>query len=403
MANRAARAPQARNWVFTRQLSDTEVAAHNGAEDQFPNWHLDEHVKFLIYQLETAPSTRKLHAQGFITFTCPQRMSRVKAILGNNPHCEIAHDTDASIAYCSKESTRTFGPWRYGVPPPPGQGHRTDLAQIYADIKEGKSTHDMLEADPNVARYEKAIKFMRFDFLEASSDRQQFGIDVYIFWGATGTGKSFTAVNLFGAAQDYFKIDCANADKGKIWFDGYEGQKLLIIDDFDSSLCTIGYMKVLLDKYKLRLPIKGLHTWACYGTVIITSNSQPNTWYTHASQPDLAALERRITEIRHYESDKFCVWQQESFNGAPIGPKHKDIIKVSWETPATEPLAQDIQPAPAAQEPLPTIPIPDEPPSWYDKFDEDDLFTLNTEESLMCDDEVLNTPPEEEGDLTQYP
>lgn len=319
-------APQSRNWCFTYHLTADECALI-GETDLFPNWNTNAAVKYLVYQLERAPHTGIIHAQGFINLKSPRKLTFFKKLIANTVHAEIAHDVPASILYCQKSESRVFGPWIYGAAPE--QGKRTDLATLYDDIKAGKRTHAMLEENPAIARYEKQIKFMRFDCLEAASDRQAKGVHVSVFWGSTETGKTFSAINLYGADGDYFKIDCTN-QKGQIWFDGYEGQRLLIIDDFDATLCSIGYMKVLLDKYKLRLPIKGGHVWAAFTQVIITSNSMPNTWYIGASEADSAALARRLHHIRHYESGQQCLWREESFNGLPIGDIHQDVINLTW-------------------------------------------------------------------------
>lgn len=356
----AARAPQSRNWVFTYNFPQGEETNITD-QDPFPEWHTNPLVGFIVYQVERAPHTGQLHIQGFVNLKQSRKMAWVKKFIhaNNTAHVEIAHDVPASILYCMKGESRVHGPWKYGQEP--AQGKRTDLITMYEDIKAGKRTHEMLEADPNVARYEKQIKFMRFDALEHASDRQEVGVTVYVFWGSTRCGKTFTAINQFGADGDYFKIDCTN-QKGTIWFDGYEGQRLLIIDDFDETLCPIGYLKVLLDKYRLRLPIKGGHTWATFKTVIITSNSPPNTWYPNAKPEDQLALEKRLHQIRHYvlegEPPVQCRWREVNFNGLPIGPYHEDIIQLNF-VPAVPPPLGFLQGLTPEGEPLPPPPVPE--------------------------------------------
>jgi len=118
----AARAPQSRNWVFTRQVTEQEerLFTRHRVFDLMPEcghpylWHTNDACSFTVFQLEKAPSTGQLHIQGFIHFKSSRKMSFVKNLIGNEPHCEVAHDVPASILYCQKSDTRIKGPWKYG-------------------------------------------------------------------------------------------------------------------------------------------------------------------------------------------------------------------------------------------------------------------------------------------------
>ena len=62
-------------------------------------------------------------------------------------------------------------------------------------------TREMLEEDPCVAKFEKQIKFMRFNIQEGDSDRQLRGVKTYVFYGPTDMGKTYTAMNLMDPAN----------------------------------------------------------------------------------------------------------------------------------------------------------------------------------------------------------
>jgi len=79
---------------------------------------------------------------------------------------------------------------------------------------------------------------------------------------------------------------------GQLWFDGYDGQDVVIFDDFYGGL-PLPYMLRLLDGYPMRLPIKGGHTYAKWTKVYLTSNVPPTEWY---QDPD-GAFARRIHEV----------------------------------------------------------------------------------------------------------
>lgn len=295
--------PQSRNFVFTRQATNEEAQvwmATAALVEPF-KWYEDPRVKAVRFQIERAPTTMKLHCQGFIAFKNPCRMAAVKKLIGNNAHVEFSVDPVKAWEYAGKTETRMIGPWTHGDPPV-DQGTRTDLTAIWDGIKAGKRTYEMMAADPKIARYEKAIKYIKFTIQEGQSDRQKQGVKVYVFYGATDLGKTYTAINLMDP-NNCFKMDPLSTKTGTLWFDGYEGERTLIMDEFEGdNYCSYNKLKVLLDVYKCRLEIKGSFTWACWTTVILCSNSPPREWYPVAPTAEhiLKPLQRRIYQIRHF-------------------------------------------------------------------------------------------------------
>ena len=79
------------------------------------------------------------------------------------------------------------------------------------------------------------------------------------------------------------------------WWDGYDNQKTVIIDDF------YGWMKYdellrIMDRYPHRVPIKGGYINFTSEYLTFTSNISPNDWY-HGEwfkEWEQKALERRI-------------------------------------------------------------------------------------------------------------
>ena len=300
-------ATKSRNWCFTRQSTDAEAAAWAATAAAlpcpFPHWKDDPRVKYICFQIEKAPDTGKLHVQGCICMKSPCRMTAVKTLVGNNPHCEVTKDLKGASDYCKKPESRVHGPYEFGDLPQ--QGKRTDLATLYSDIKAGKKMSTILEENPSAARFEKSAKLMRFCLMESSSDRQAQGVKVYVFWGATDLGKTYTAYNLMDP-KNVFKFDPPETRQANLWFDGYEGERTIIFDEFNGdNYCSLNKLKSLLDVYKCRLQVKGGYTWANWTTVILTSNYPPRQWYTVAPSEAaslLAPLKRRIYQIRHFIS-----------------------------------------------------------------------------------------------------
>lgn len=85
-----------------------------------------------------------------------------------------------------------------------------------------------------------------------------------------------------------------------LWWDGYSGQKVVLIEEFRGQV-QLQKMLQVLDKYPLRLEIKGGSVPARYELVIVTSNTRPEDWYPDNPQkpgatrePERKALARRL-------------------------------------------------------------------------------------------------------------
>lgn len=76
----------AKNYVFTRQATGDEVAAWSAylsGAAVFPDlfhWHDDPNVKYVVYQIERAPTTGQLHVQGLVCFKKSVRLTGAKNV-----------------------------------------------------------------------------------------------------------------------------------------------------------------------------------------------------------------------------------------------------------------------------------------------------------------------------------
>jgi len=348
-----------RNWVFTINANE-----ENGEEVTWPCPGLEPHpladwmdsgkIDYLVYQCEEAPSTHKIHLQGYCQFNTTMRLAAVKKISAT-AHWEVRHGThEQAVAYCKKEESRLNGPWEVGQATG-GQGKRNDLEAIHNLVLAKKTNLEILEeVGAGASRFAKNITWLRFTDQEADSDRQLVGMKVLTLYGATGMGKTYAAVNVLAGGKDYYMAECPSHKDSKLWFDGYEGQKTLILDDFSGDFCAFRFLLRLLDKYKLKVEVKGGHAWAVWTTVVITSNIHPSGWY---SSVDLAPLKRRLTEngseIRL--TTERGLYQLVDWDDHPIGDiipfaPHDQIILSApaspqlGEAPATGPTSSHTEP-----------------------------------------------------------
>lgn len=264
-------------------------------------------------------------------------MKQMKEKFSATAHWEVARGTpQENKDYCTKSATKVAGPWEFGELPPK-QGSRSDLKAIWhMAAYEKKDNLAIFEATQGkAARYFKEINHIRFAYNEAKSDRQQTGLEVLVFYGATGLGKTYCATNYYGN-NDYHIATVPSTLGAKLWFDGYQGQQLMVIDDYEGKNIDYRFMLRLLDHYKLILEIKGGSVYAVYSRIIITTNVHPSAWFP--KEVNTAPLRRRIHHI-YQLLDERDLYQEIDWNENKIGDVKKFVPVPPYvkAAPAKEP------------------------------------------------------------------
>lgn len=122
------------------------------------------------------------------------------------------------------------------------------------------------------------------------------------YYGATGTGKTRQAIE--EGMDDYW----LSGEKLK-WFDGYDGQKVAIIDDLRADSCQWGYLLRLLDIYPVTVEIKGGHANWCPDIIIITAPVMPEELFknhqTDQVWDKIDQLKRRIHVFRNFDEEPY--------------------------------------------------------------------------------------------------
>lgn len=281
---------QLKYWCFTSYNLNAE----------FTEWEsLPDAVTYLIYQEEICPETRKRHLQGYVEFDRSYRMQRVKQILGTyGVHLESRKGSSQDAAdYCRKQDSRVEDGIQVelGTRSKTNQGHRSDLDSAARLLLGGGSISELMQEHPSTfVRYHRGFENMYFRVNKQSSKRWR-DVRILVLWGDTGTGKTRTAIELAAIhGGGYYKL----GQSDRLWLDGYEGERTLILDDFYGWI-QHGTLLVMLDGHDWRGPTKGGHIWANWDRVVITSNKSPEEWYAFGLTP---ALERRITWTREMET-----------------------------------------------------------------------------------------------------
>lgn len=308
----------------TEELEEGEIAF---STDSFND--PKGYVKYAIAQRECCPSTGRLHLQGYAEFRTTLTRGQVLSLLPGAHWSVRRGKAEQCIAYCKKSETRDQvretkggpegpGPWEFGTQS--RQGHRSDLDVLAGLVRDGMPDHEIAQVAPGaLLRYARNIDRLR----EACRPPPPIErpMRVTIIWGAPGTGKTHAA---FEIDPELFRVP---SDDGK-WFDGYQGQKTILIDDFQGDWPAIR-LRTICDKWQMNVAIKGAFATARWEHVVITSNTHPRTWYPLERPEHRAALMRRITRIIHptkqYVRDGYESLPDEMAE-RPFGPTDTTVI-----------------------------------------------------------------------------
>jgi len=260
------------------------ITLNNYSDDDLDNLKLIN-CRYLIVGKETGASGTR-HLQGYIEFDRPHRIKAVSKMIPK-AHLEKRMGTrEQARTYCMKDNDfLEFGNWESG-----GQGTRNDIKALMSNIAKGLPKKETMEETPEVyGRYFKFAEAYRAE-CEKVATREFRHVDVEVLIGDAGTGKTrYVHENSPGV----FTVNSGESFP----FDGYDGEKSILIDDFYGG---IKYHEILriLDGHQYRVNVKGSHRYAQWTKVYITSNKEPSEWY----QMGLTnALNRRIKTVT-----KFC-------------------------------------------------------------------------------------------------
>jgi len=251
--------------------------------DLFPQG-LPEQCRYAVWQKEIGQEGTP-HLQGYITFRGPWRRARVERVLGGHAWIGIANGSeDACKAYCTKEETRTEGPWELGSQE--RQGQRNDLKPYELEAQRVKNGASLASVDPAVfVKYAGGFKALKA--IQPTKMRTDFEVCVLI--GDTGVGKTHLIYERF---PEVFRPQYGNTG---LWWDGYQEEDAILLDEYRGQ-CPLQKLLMILDKYPLRLETKGSSTPACYTKVFITTNGDLEDWYPVAASQhpqEFEALKRR--------------------------------------------------------------------------------------------------------------
>jgi hypothetical protein len=281
-ANRPSReAGRSCNWCFTIN--------HYTEEDLciFPLSSVE--VQYATYGKEVGEEDGTPHLQGYLQFKTRRTFAYVKSLLPR-AHIELqrAKSNKRAQEYCHKEDSVPFEQGELKLSGSDLQKERGSSAankrKAYADIRRGVPIQDVIDAVPE----ELSFIHQAARYAPARTEPAR----VLYLHGRTGCGKTTSTIKVLLDLQlSWFK-----KMPGTHWFDGYTGQDVLVLEEFQSCFTLTTFLS-LCDPYPPQLQVKGGTMPNRSKFIIICSNSNPLQQYerVQAERPQsFAAFLRRI-------------------------------------------------------------------------------------------------------------
>lgn len=202
------------------------------------------------------------------------------------------------------------------------KGKRNDLDEPIALLRDGATLSAIAREHPKtIVRFPKGMQLLA---ALLSRPRTRGRVRAVFLRGPTGIGKTTGARRFLEqrAGEEGFFIWSAKHDKG--WWDGYEGQDWILIDDLDTGAIALGELLRLLQDLPYKLPVHGGQVHCQAHNFILTSNKPLKKLWPFADAEQLAALERRINafnENNMLEDDDI-----EAIQGRPHGVERETWI-----------------------------------------------------------------------------
>jgi len=264
-----------RAFVFT--WNNPPYKAHQEGDVESPDWQDPPYgwpdLKYAVWQYEIGEEKNTPHYQGYIALTKSVRVTWLVKNMPTGIHWAPRRGThEEARDYAKKDDTRADGPWEFGEEPK--QGKRSDLAEVAEYVK----THTLKEVAENFPgtfiRNHRGITTYR-NLVKFTERPDDFKTELIIYWGVRGSGKSHMAKALY---PGYFSLMRPRTKDGGCWWDGYEQQDTVLIDEFFGWLSP-DLLCRLNDKGKAQVETKFGFVPFNSKRIVMTSNKDPWHWW----------------------------------------------------------------------------------------------------------------------------
>lgn len=257
----------------------------------FTPW-LPPNCQWIVGQLELGAGGF-LHWQCVVAFTSKCGRSTARETFGPF-HCELTLSAKAND-YVGKDATCIEGTRFELGAKPICIASKVDWEEVWDHAVTG--SFQSIPAGIRVRSYHSLCSIRSHHQRPVSVDRK-----IWVFWGVTGSGKSFRAWE--EAGHEAYSKD----PRSKFWC-GYSGQSHVVIDEFRGGI-DLSHLLRWFDRYPICVEIKGSLVQQLKlgssialvaSTIWITSNLDPRSWYPDLDSMSLDALFRKI-EVVYFDT-----------------------------------------------------------------------------------------------------
>ncbi len=249
-----------------------------------------KYCRYLVYGEEIAPNENKTpHLQGYIEMKNQMTLSNLKKKINcNHIHIEKRKASAKQAAnYCKgihpkKQPNDVI--YEYGEIS--NQGKRKNIQVLKERVLAGEKLKEIILSDDinNFQDIRIVEKFKQY----CSKPRDSNDPPTVIWiWGETGTGKTRY---VYDKHKDIYSTLSTYQ-----WWDGYEQQEVILIDDMRKDFCKFHTLLKLLDRYPHKVQIKGGTVEINSKYIYITAPYSPELMYY--TREDKGQLLRRITKV----------------------------------------------------------------------------------------------------------
>lgn len=332
---------------------------------------VEEYFAYLVMGKEVGAGGLR-HLQCFCVMKKPTKFEHMRLLMPFARNLQPAEKSEqTNAAYC-KKGEQSHEEWTEHNVSGPNYGKNADFFEhgllpeyrkkgnLHGSKKGGEATKEKWEAAWNSARngnFEevepkvrlqnyRSLVAIRKDYMKRAPDNEDVcGVWIY---GEPGTGKSYKAREMAG--DDFYDKPCNK------WWDGYQQEKTVIIDDFDKAHACLGHhLKRWADRYSFPAENKGSTLQIRPAKVIVTSNYQIREIWPDDSEMQEALLRR--FHIVHMHRKEW--WKKRKSSNLP-----PDLTMAPMKKPRTQ-IVPDTQ--------FSDVPVLDLTQN-YSSEDEDDLF-----------------------------